>query len=128
MSILRSKHSGWTWEGKRTPFGGGGGDIFSGIGQSLADFDKNVLQPVETVAVPIAAAVLAPELLPELALTDLASADITAEYLGYQGALDAMQNGVTADALGLPANTTINSVASATQAAASQAEIGRAHV
>jgi hypothetical protein len=27
MSILRSKHSGWTWEGKRTPFGGpsGGG-------------------------------------------------------------------------------------------------------
>lgn len=24
MSILRSKHSGWTWEGKRTPFGGGG--------------------------------------------------------------------------------------------------------
>jgi hypothetical protein len=25
MSILRSKHSGWTWEGRRTPFGGGGG-------------------------------------------------------------------------------------------------------
>ena len=25
MSILRSKHSGWTWEGKRTPFGGGDG-------------------------------------------------------------------------------------------------------
>ena len=25
MSILRSKHSGWTWEGKRTPFGGGSG-------------------------------------------------------------------------------------------------------
>lgn len=25
MSILRSKHSGWTWEGKRTPFGGGKG-------------------------------------------------------------------------------------------------------
>jgi len=23
--MLRSKHSGWTWEGKRTPFGGGGG-------------------------------------------------------------------------------------------------------
>jgi len=22
MSILRSKHSGWTWEGRRTPFGG----------------------------------------------------------------------------------------------------------
>jgi hypothetical protein len=25
MSILRSKHSGWTWEGRRTPFGGSGG-------------------------------------------------------------------------------------------------------
>lgn len=25
MSILKSKHSGWTWEGRRTPFGGGGG-------------------------------------------------------------------------------------------------------
>lgn len=25
MSILRSKHSGWTFEGKRTPFGGGKG-------------------------------------------------------------------------------------------------------
>jgi hypothetical protein len=25
MSILKSKHSGWTWEGKRTPMGGGKG-------------------------------------------------------------------------------------------------------
>ena len=25
MSILKSKHSGWTWEGRRTPFTGGGG-------------------------------------------------------------------------------------------------------
>ena len=25
MSILRSKHSGWTWEGRRTPFGGDSG-------------------------------------------------------------------------------------------------------
>lgn len=25
MSILRSKHSGWTWEGRRTPHGGSGG-------------------------------------------------------------------------------------------------------
>jgi len=25
MSILRSKHSGWTWDMKRTPFGGSGG-------------------------------------------------------------------------------------------------------
>jgi hypothetical protein len=32
MSILRSKHSGWTWEGRRTPFGGGSG----GGGQQAA--------------------------------------------------------------------------------------------
>ena len=25
MSILRSKHSGWSWDGRRTPFTGGGG-------------------------------------------------------------------------------------------------------
>lgn len=27
MSFIKSKHSGWTWELKRTPFGGGGGAI-----------------------------------------------------------------------------------------------------
>ncbi len=27
MSFLKSKHSGWTWELKRTPFGGGGGIV-----------------------------------------------------------------------------------------------------
>ena len=29
--MFKSKHSGWTWELKRTPFGGGGGDIISSI-------------------------------------------------------------------------------------------------
>lgn len=37
--MLRSKHSGWTWEGKRTPFGGGGGDIFQSVGNALASID-----------------------------------------------------------------------------------------
>lgn len=27
MSFIKSKHSGWTWELKRTPFGGGGGAV-----------------------------------------------------------------------------------------------------
>lgn len=27
MSFIKSKHSGWTWELKRTPFGGGGGSF-----------------------------------------------------------------------------------------------------
>ena len=29
--MFKSKHSGWTWELKRTPFGGGGGGIISSI-------------------------------------------------------------------------------------------------
>lgn len=34
MSILRSKHSGWTWDLKRTPFGGG--NPISGITDSIS--------------------------------------------------------------------------------------------
>jgi len=37
--MFKSKHSGWTWDLKRTPFGGGGGDFFSGIGEVLASID-----------------------------------------------------------------------------------------
>jgi hypothetical protein len=37
MSFLKSKHSGWTWELKRTPFGGGGGGFISDIGNSIGD-------------------------------------------------------------------------------------------
>jgi len=33
--MFKSKHSGWTWELKRTPFGGGGGG-FSGITDSIS--------------------------------------------------------------------------------------------
>ena len=36
MSILRSKHSGWTWEGRRTPFGGGSGGGGGGPPQSTS--------------------------------------------------------------------------------------------
>lgn len=52
MSFLRSKHSGWTHELKRTPFGGGGGfisdigqgisDAVSSVGDALADVDQFV--------------------------------------------------------------------------------------
>ena len=37
--MFKSKHSGWTWDLKRTPFGPGGGDFFSGIGDALASID-----------------------------------------------------------------------------------------
>ena len=33
--MFKSKHSGWTWELKRTPFGDGGGGFFSGIADSI---------------------------------------------------------------------------------------------
>jgi hypothetical protein len=36
MSILRSKHSGWTWEGRRTPFGGSSGGGGGGPTQSTS--------------------------------------------------------------------------------------------
>jgi hypothetical protein len=39
--MLRSKHSGWTWEGKRTPFGGGG---FLGIGDAVAGLDPHITE------------------------------------------------------------------------------------
>lgn len=34
--MFKSKHSGWTWELKRTPFGGGGGSFVSGITDSIS--------------------------------------------------------------------------------------------
>jgi hypothetical protein len=47
--MFKSKHSGWTWDLKRTPFGGGGNpisdlgnsisDAFSGAGDALASID-----------------------------------------------------------------------------------------
>jgi hypothetical protein len=33
--MFKSKHSGWTWNLKRTPFGGGGGGFFGGIADSI---------------------------------------------------------------------------------------------
>jgi len=42
MSILRSKHSGWTWEGRRTPFGGGSGGGGSPAPQQNTTYSSNV--------------------------------------------------------------------------------------
>jgi hypothetical protein len=42
MSILRSKHSGWTWEGRRTPFGGGKGGGGSGAPTQSTTYSSNV--------------------------------------------------------------------------------------
>jgi hypothetical protein len=42
MSILRSKHSGWTWEGRRTPFGGGSGGGGGGQPTQSTSYQTNV--------------------------------------------------------------------------------------
>ena len=95
MSFLKSKHSGWTHELKRTPFGGGGGggffdsvssvlgtdgggggilggveDLGQSIGSGLAEADKFVTRELPggwALPAIITAAVVAPELAPLLA-------------------------------------------------------------
>ena len=82
--MFKSKHSGWTYDLKRTPFGGGGGigNVF-GLGDALASIDpgpaigKGLAEVDTTVnreipggwALPaiITAAIVAPELAPLLA-------------------------------------------------------------
>ena len=58
--MIKSKHSGWTWDLRRTPFGGGGGvidsisnavdTVFSPVTSAIVDagnfIDKSVTQPV----------------------------------------------------------------------------------
>ena len=94
MSFLKSKHSGWTHELRRTPFGGGGGGFFDSvsnvlgtdgsgggllggvedlgqsIGSGLANVDKFVSHELPggwALPAIITAAVVAPELAPLLA-------------------------------------------------------------
>ena len=94
--MIKSKHSGWTWDLRRTPFGGGGGVIDSvgnaigsvvqSIGSGLASVDKAVNQvpggwiTVGGLAAGGAALAYAPEVMaaaaaegvaPEVAATEL---------------------------------------------------------
>jgi len=43
--MFKSKHSGWTFAGTRTPFGGGG-DIFQSVGNTISGWDPNVTEGV----------------------------------------------------------------------------------
>jgi hypothetical protein len=128
MSFIKSKHSGWTWELKRTPFGGGGGDVFQSIGSALASVDPGpaigdagvaVDQAVgsavpggwATVGALAAAAVTGGAALGAMGALDagaVAAADATAAGLGYSSAAEAISAGaITAEGLGLPAATTV---------------------
>lgn len=128
MSFIKSKHSGWTWELRRTPFGGGGGgfdpistisDAFSSVtdsvDQALVGLDKTVGSAVpggwSTVgAAALAAATMGGSLAASGALEAgaVASADATAAGMGFSSAAEAIQAGaITAEGLGLPAATTV---------------------
>lgn len=82
--MFKSKHSGWTYDLKRTPFGGGGGignafglgDVLASIdpgpaiGKGLAEVDTTVNREIPggwALPAIITAAVVAPELAPLLA-------------------------------------------------------------
>ena len=58
--MFRSKHSGWTWELKRTPFGGGGGfisDIGNAVSNAVSDVgnivQNDVITPISNAGVSI---------------------------------------------------------------------------
>jgi len=85
MSFLKSKHSGWTWELKRTPFGGGGGgfDPISAVSDAVSSVSDAVSSgfsdlglggSVQPVVQPVVDAGLAlsgnPELIPAFNATD----------------------------------------------------------
>lgn len=129
MSFIKSKHSGWTWDLKRTPFGGGGGGFIEDVGgaiggafesvgnvvdDALVGLDKTVGDAVPggwlTVGGLAGGAALGFGALGAGALEAgaVASADATAAGLGFSSAAEAISAGaVTAAELGLPAATTI---------------------
>jgi hypothetical protein len=70
MSFIKSKHSGWTWDLKRTPFGGGGGDPISAVSDAVSQGFSDVglggsMQPIVTPVLDAAAIATGnPELIP----------------------------------------------------------------
>jgi len=131
MSFIKSKHSGWTHELRRTPFGGGGGDIVSGIGDAfssvgdvvddaLVGLDKTVGEAIPGGWTTVGAAALAAATMGgslgatgALEAGAVASADATAAGLGFSSAAEAISAGaISAEALGLPAAVTAADLAS----------------
>jgi hypothetical protein len=128
MSFIKSKHSGWTWDLKRTPFGGGGfiedigssiGGAFESVGNvvddALVGLDKTVGDAVPGGWTTVGAAALAAATMGgslgatgALEAGAVASADATAAGLGFSSAAEAIGAGaITAAELGLPAATTV---------------------
>lgn len=146
MSFIKSKHSGWTWDLKRTPFGGGGGDIVSGIGDAfssvgdvvddaLVGLDKTVGEAIPGGWTTVGAAALAAATMGgslgatgALEAGAVASADATAAGLGFSSAAEAISAGaISAEALGLPAAVTAADLAAVSgSASAGWAGLGQA--
>jgi hypothetical protein len=125
MSFLKSKHSGWTWDLKRTPFGGGGGgDVFSNIGQGIQDLGQTVVDNIIPIATTAAAVALAPETGGASLALDaelIASADAVALSTYGVPAAEAMASyGVAAADLGLPAAATAADVGAIAGTASSE--------
>jgi hypothetical protein len=143
MSFIKSKHSGWTWDLKRTPFGGGGGDIVSGIGDAfsgvvdsvdsaLVGLDKTVGDVVPggwgTLGAAAAAVATGGASL-GLSAAEVAAADgIALSTYGVPAAEAMATYGIPAAELGLPAAATaadIGAVAGTASAEFAGSELGQ---
>jgi hypothetical protein len=138
--MFKSKHSGWTWDLKRTPFGGGGGGFFSpitdavssvsdalasidpgpAIGQGLAEVDKGVNQipggwyTLGGLAAGGTALAFAPEI---AALAGVDAGTTIGSELGQQAFFDSLASGASStEAI----NAGLAADAAATASAASQ--------
>jgi hypothetical protein len=125
MSFIKSKHSGWTWELKRTPFTGGGGfDPFQAVGDAFAGLDQAVGSAVPGGWGTVAAGALALGTGGASLALDagaVAAADGIAMSTYGMTAAEALDAGVTAEALGLPAAATAADVGSIAGTASAEA-------
>jgi len=134
--MIKSKHSGWTWDLRRTPFGGGGGVIDSvgnaigsavqSIGNGLASVDKAVNQvpggwiTVGALAAGGAALAYAPEVMAAAAAEGVAP-EVAATELGIPAVEVPVEAGGTA---ALNAGAPAVGAASPSGIAATQSAIG----
>ena len=146
--MFKSKHSGWTWELRRTPFGGGGGswnpaDPFRGagdalasidpgpaIGKGLAELDKTIGREIPGGWTTLGAAALAgtglyfaPEIMASLAAEGIAGSEAT--FLAADAA-NLAANGLSEAAIAqnLAAGYGLSAEAAAAAAAAAAGTVG----
>jgi hypothetical protein len=133
MSFLKSKHSGWTHELKRTPFGGGGGgfigdiggavgDVFGGIGDAVGGVIDSVGNTIGDLGVGLDKTV--GDVIPGGWPTIAAAAAAAATWGGSLAASGALEAGAIASADGIAMSTYGMTAAEALQAGVTAAELG----